>query len=232
MWAQVEQIMRNAANRVVESVIEFVPGLFALIALIVGAVVVAALVRLIVVRALTGIEFDRRAPQIGLGMLAEWSSNKSASEFLGRATQWVILVLGLLVALTALDAAVPSQFALSMFEYAPHVLAALIILAVGSVLAQFFARAVLIGAVNMQIQSARLLSLGVKWLILVVAAAMALEQLRIGRQIVMLAFGIIFGGAVLATALAVGLGAKDAVGRSIERHLRRSDRPQDHVDHV
>ncbi len=233
MLAQVERIAIEATDRIVTSVAAFLPGVFALLGLLIGAVVVAILLRTLVHRALVGIEFDRRAPYWGLGLLSEWSPAKSASAFVARAVQWIVLLCGLLIALTALDAAIPSQFALSVFEYVPNVLAAMIILAVGSVLAQFFARAVLIGAVNMQIHSARLLSLSVKWLVLIVAAAMALEQLRIGRQILMLAFGILFGGVVLASALAIGLGATDAVGRALDRELHRgSPADRDHLDHV
>ena len=232
MLAQVERIASQATDRIVTSVAAFLPGVFALVALLVGAVIVAIVLRAVVQRALMGLDFDRRAPHWGLGLLTEWSPAKSASAFVARAVQWLVLLCGLLIALTALDAAIPSQFALSVFEYVPNVLAALLILAVGSMLAQFFARAVLIGAVNMQIRSARLLSLAVKWLVLIVATAMALEQLRIGRQILMLAFGILFGGIVLATALAIGLGAKDAVGRALERELRRTDADRDRLDHV
>jgi hypothetical protein len=233
MLAQIERIATQATDRIVTSVAAFLPGLFALFGLLVGAVVVAIVLRTLVFRALSSLDFDRRAPYWGLALLAEWSPTKSASAFVARAVQWIVLLCGLLIALTALDAAIPSQFAMSVFEYVPNMLAAIIILAVGSVLAQFFARAVLIGAVNMQIHSARLLSLGVKWLVLIVAAAMALEQLRIGRQILMLAFGILFGGVVLATALAIGLGAKDVVGRALDRELRRGDSPdRDRLDHV
>src|SRR5262245_41023764 len=232
MWVQMERIMSEATNRIVQSVAEFVPGILALFAVLAGSVILAVVARQITIRALAGVEFDRRAQQWGLGKLSDWSTAKSASSFVGRAIQWIVLVCGLLVALTALDAAMPSRFALSVFEYVPHVLAALIVLAVGSAAAQFFARAVLIGAVNMQIQSARMLSLSVKWLVLIVAASMAIEQLQIGRQILVLAFGILFGGAVLAASLAVGLGAKDAVGRAIEREYRRAPQERDHLDHV
>jgi hypothetical protein len=54
----------------------------------------------------------------------------------------------------------------------------------------------------------------------------------IGRSILPLAFGIIFGGIVLAMALAVGLGARDAVGRAIERQLREPDPEEDKLNHV
>jgi hypothetical protein len=140
--------------------------------------------------------------------------------------------LGLLVSLTSLNATIPSQLALSVFEYVPHLLAALMILIVGAVAARFLARSALIGAVNMQIRSARLLSLAVKWLVLLVSVAMALDHLGIGRTVLLLAFGILFGGIVLAAALAVGLGARDVVGRAFERRLRETPSGGDEVNHV
>ena len=73
----------------------------------------------------------------------------------------------------------------------------------------------------------------VKWLVVLFAVAMALNHLKIGGAILQLAFGILFGGIVLAMALAVGLGSKDLVSRSWERQGdKRPDfavTPQDHV---
>jgi hypothetical protein len=43
-------------------------------------------------------------------------------------------------------------------------------------------------------QYARLLSVGVKWLAIVLRLAMALDHLRIAPAVVQLAFGILFGG--------------------------------------
>ena len=92
---------------------------------------------------------------------------------------------------------------------------------IGSIIARFLARSVLIGAVNMNLQYARLLSVGVKWLVIVLAVAMALEHLKIGAGTVQLAFGILFGGIVFALALAVGLGSKELVTRSLEREASK-----------
>jgi hypothetical protein len=56
---------------------------------------------------------------------------------------------------------------------------------------------------------------------MVCTIAMALDHLQIGSGIVHLAFGILFGGIVLALALAVGLGSKELVSRSLERESSR-----------
>lgn len=232
MLTQVERIVLDATNRIIESVAAFMPGVLALVIIVALSIVLAVGARVILLRALRGLDFDERSGRWGLTMLAEWSPNKSLSVVVARAVQWTILVLGLLIGLTALNAAIPSRFALTVFQYVPHLLAALIIIVIGTILAQFLSRAVLIGAVNMQIQSARALSLAVKWVVLVVAASMALEELSIGRQILVLAFAILFGGVVLAAALAVGLGARDAAGRMIERQLGQVGKKESPMDHV
>ena len=188
---------------------------------------------MLLMRALRGLDFDRRTEQWGLAALVGWPASTSPTQSVARVVYWTILILGLLVSLTTLNATIPSRLALSVFEYVPHLLAALMILIVGAVAARFLARSALIGAVNMQIRSARLLSLAVKWLVLLVAVAMALEHLGIGRTVMLLAFGILFGGIVFAAALAIGLGARDVVGRTLERQLRDPPPPgDDEVNHV
>jgi hypothetical protein len=100
------------------------------------------------------------------------------------------------------------------------------------VIARYVGRSVLIGAVNLNLQYARLLSEGVKWLVIVVTIAMALEHLEIAPRIVELAFGILFGGIVFGLALAVGLGSKDLVTKSLERDTRRTEEIQDPLRHL
>jgi hypothetical protein len=232
MLEQTNQIMSQAAGRIANNLAEFLPGVvvFGLIVLVFGVLAIA--VRLLTQRLLRSIDFDRRAAPLGLSFLGDWSVAGSPSVALARLVFWTIVVLGLLAGLTALDATMPSQFALTIFDYMPDLLAALVILLVGNILARFLARSVLISAVNMQIQAARLLSIGVKWLVLVLAGAMALEHLRIGRQILVLAFGILFGGIVLALALAVGLGSKEVVSRSLERQIREAGDERDKLNHL
>lgn len=224
------QALRQAAARGIEGVANFLPGALVFLVLLLGSFLVAIAVRYAILRALRGLDLDRRAELLGFS-IAEWTPSRSAAQFFASAGYWVVLAVGLLLGLTALDAALPSRFAMSVLEYIPDLAAAAIILLVGGVLARFLARAVLIGAVNMHLQFARFLSLGVKWLVLIVAAAMALDHIGIGRTALLLAFTIVFGGVVLAASLAVGLGAKDVVGRALERQLREQV-PKDKLDHV
>lgn len=230
MLQEVEQAFRLAGTQVVDSIADFLPGALVLLILLIGAVAAALVIRYALVRTLTGLDFDRRADLLGVP-LADWTPSRSASQLVASVAFWTILALGLLLGLTALDAALPSRFAMSVLQYVPHLIAAMVILVVGGIIARFLATAVLIESVNMGIQSARLLSLAVKWLVLIIAAAMALDHVGIGRTVLLLAFGIVFGGVVLAIALAVGLGARDMVSRALERQLQEPGR-KDRLDHV
>jgi hypothetical protein len=232
MWQQIREIFRHAAIRTADNMANFLPGLIVLFVILLGAFVVAVTVRVILLRILRGVEFDRRAQQMGLTLLSESSPTAGPSVLLARTAMWLILVLGLLVGISALDATMPAQFALKVFQYVPNVLAALAILIAGNLISRFLARSVLIAAVNLQIQAARVLSTGVKWLVLILAWAMALEHLRIGGRILTLAFGILFGGIVLALAIAVGLGSKEIVTKSLERQLREPGERPDKLTHV
>jgi len=64
--------------------------------------------------------------------------------------------------------------------------------------------------------------------------AMALEHLKIAPAIVQLAFGILFGGIVFALALAVGLGSKEFVTKSLERDAKKvsSEAVEDPLRHL
>src|SRR5262245_61646065 len=153
MWAQVERIFRQATAQIGDYIANFLPGLLVSLTLVLVAFVIALVTRILLLRALRGIDFDRRAEQVRLSALLGWPAATSLSQTLARVVYWTILILGLLVALTALNATIPSQLAMSVFHYVPHLLAALMILVVGVIAARFLARSVLIGAVNLQIQS-------------------------------------------------------------------------------
>jgi hypothetical protein len=222
MSTQVNGVLHQMLARIAKSVADFVPGLLAFLVVLVFAIVIAAIVRRVFRSSLRRIDFDRRVTQWGFSELTEWSPGHSPALLMAGLSYWLIILVGVLVGLSALDASVTSVLVLRLFNYLPHVFASILIMTVGLFLARFFARSVLISAVNMQVHSARLLSLGVKWLVMLLAGAMALEHLGIGGDIVRLSFAILFGGIVLALALAVGLGSKDMVSRSLERQAGRN----------
>ncbi len=222
MWEQVHQALSQSTTRVLSQVASLLPGLVALILALLVSVAIAAMLAGILRRSLSGIQFDERVLRWGFPSIAEWSPEKSPTLLVSRVTAWAVIFIGFLIGISAFDLTLTSALVMRFFDYLPHVLAAIVVFVAGSLIARFLARSVLIGAVNMNLQYARLLSAGVRWMVMVLAVAMSLEHLGIGSGIIRLAFGILFGGIVLALALAVGLGSKDLVSRSLERETSRA----------
>ncbi len=170
-------------------------------------------------RFLTAAKFDERLARNSISPISDWSPANSPTALIGRVVFWGCVLIGCFIGISAADAAYPGDSQVSTFiiPYITHSVGAVLLLIAGTVIARFLERSVLIGAVNAKLQYARFLSLGIKWLVLVLTAAMVLDHLQIGGAVVELAFGILFGGIVLTLALAVGLGSRDIVSRSLER---------------
>ena len=221
MWQQIELALSQSAQQVLVKLASFLPGLLALLL----AVVILSRHRL-------------PASPRSCAALSSPQSSTSASprNAIHHHLRVVALsqphpaprprrLLGLRPHRLSSSASPPSTPAYSgdspisvfLLPYLTHSIGAILLLLAGTLIARFLARSVLIGAVNAKLQYARFLSLGIKWLVLVLTAAMVLDHLQIGGAVVELAFGILFGGIVLTLSLAIGLGSRDIVSRSIER---------------
>jgi uncharacterized membrane protein len=225
MWDQVGRSLNESTVRVLSQLASLLPGMLALVVALLFSALLAWLIALVVRRFLVSVRFDEQLERRGFTMVAEWSPQQSPTLLLTRVISGSIVLLGFVTGLAAFDATLTSQLAFHLFGYLPHIVAAILVILVGGIVARYLARNVLIEAVNMNLQYARLLSLGVKWMVMVLSIAMALEHLQIGSGIVHLAFGILFGGIVFSLSLAVGLGSKELVTRSLERESGRAVAP-------
>jgi len=221
--------LHNSFYRVLSLLIAVLPGILAFFVAVLIFTALGMGISAVLRRALGWVRFDERIAR----NVAAWAPSSSPTELFARASFWGCVLMGLVIGVSAFDASYDAEtnVPVRLLPYVTHAIAALIVLLVGTVVARFLARSVLISAVNAQLQYARFLSLGVKWLVLVLTAAMVLDHLEIGGTVVELAFGILFGGIVLTLSLAVGLGSRDLVTRSLERGVERAgDRPA--VPHV
>jgi hypothetical protein len=224
MWNQVGGTLSNSMAQAMGRFASLLPGILAFLVAVVLFSLIGWLLAWAVRRILIALHFDERLGR-GTEAVTEWSPRQTPAGLAARLVFWVFVVIGIAVGADAFGASSHSRIAEGLLAYLPRLIGAGVILLVGNIVARFLSRGVLIGAVNMNLQYARLLSLGIKWLVLVLTAAMALDHLEIGRQIVDLAFGILFGGIVLSLALSVGLGSRELVSRSIERETSRAAAP-------
>ena len=216
-------IVLDAIRDVAHRILFVTPRLLAALTLILVGWAVAALVRRVAVRILAAAKLDVRCARWGLGgVLGHGTHALSPSELVGRLAYWAILFIALLTAIEALEMPGTTGAATALLQFLPHLIVAVVVVVSGWVLAQFLAQAVLIAAVNAQVAGASLLAAVSRWLVLSVAAAVALTEVGVAREMVLLVFGIAFGGAVLALSLAFGLGARDLARQALESYIGRA----------
>lgn len=224
MWQQVHSALSQSAHRVLFKLASFLPGLLALLVAVIVLALVGAALAALLRRILVSAKFDERMARNSTDALSDWSPSGSPTLLVARIVFWACVVLGFIIGISAFDASSNgSQISAFLLPYLTHSVGAIVLLIIGNLIARFLERSVLIGAVNARLQYARFLSLGIKWLVLVLTAAMVLDHLEIGGAIVELAFGILFGGIVLTLALAVGLGSREMVSRSLEKNVERTE---------
>lgn len=221
MWEQVEQSLHSSMGRVMNQIATLLPGILAFIVAFLLFLLIGWLLAVIVRRILAVFHFDERVSR-GANAIAEWSPRATPSLLISRVVFWCFVIAGIMVGVSAFEAGTSEHIVSGwILGYVPRVVGAAILLLAGNVLARFVSRSVLITGVNLNLSYARLLSMGVRWMILVLTGAMVLDHLALGGAIVELGFGILFGGIVLALSLAVGLGSRDLISRSLERETSR-----------
>jgi hypothetical protein len=218
MWERIQTTFLQAVDRTMQAVARLLPGLLVMLVLLLLTAAAAALASALTRRICTRLGLDRRLREWGMAAPAQ-ADQMGPTRMVARVVAWAIVATGFLVGLSVFESTATSSLALRLLDYVPRTLVALLILAAGVAGSRALERSVLIGAVNMGLHSARLIGLGARWLLLILSSAMALDHLGIGGAIVPTAFAILFGGIVLSLALAIGLGAKDLVARSLERRL-------------
>lgn len=217
MWERLKDVFAEAFQRLGAVLAADLPGIVAMIVVIVTAIFVAFAVSRGLHWALSRVGFDARARQWGMTTGVSGEPHRQPTALIARGAFWVVIALGIALALAVLGAGTTSTLGMSLLAFVPRLVVGVVVLLVGVGVARLLERNVLIGAVNQGIRQARLVSLSVKWIILVLAAAMSLQHVEIGGSLPTIAFAIVVGGIVLAAALAVGLGARDVVGRSLDR---------------
>jgi len=222
-------------NRFLGKVLIFLPNLLAMITILIIGFLLAWMVKIILVRFLRAIQFDKFSEQWGLKrILSKGGISYSPTNLLGRFSYWVIVLIALILGINALEVAATQSLITQFFNFLPHLFTALGILVIGYLIGVFLGQATLIAAVNAQMESAKILSRAVRWFIIILSLTMALYHLGIAEKVIVAAFSITFGGIVLALAIAFGWGGRELAKEFLEglaRGKNKKDREKDQISH-
>ena len=233
MEAFFENVLLDPMKQFLETAAAFIPNLLTGLFLLILGLVVAWFVKLFIVRFFRVIQVDTVFEKSGAaGAFRNLGIKDSLSGLIGRLSYWTVMLIFLTMALDALKTPAVEEFLARFFLYLPNVFVAVIVIVIGYLVGNFLGRATLIASVNANLPISSFLARFVKITVYITAASMALELLGIGKDTVLVAFAIVFGGIVLAFAIAFGLGAQDAARKYLEKKLEEKDRKPDDIEHI
>ena len=183
----------------------FLPKLIGAVAILIVGWLVAKLLYFVVVRGLKAVSFHKLTDAAGFDdFLKKGGTRMGTVDVLGAMVYWLAILMTLLTAFNVLGLTALSTLFGRVAEFVPDVIVAMLALTIGLYFARFVADAVTAYTRNVGMVDADLVGRLTRYAITVFAVILALGQFNIPDRMLELAFG----GAVLALALAFGLGGQ------------------------
>ena len=218
-----------------ENVLQFLPNFLAFLLILIIGIILGRILNALFLRIFRAVGLDKLSEKSGvMDLIRKGGIKDSVSVLLAKIVRWVTVIIFAIIALRALELPTIEGLFEKFLLYLPNVFVAAVILLFGYLLGNFFGRAALIASVNAGIRVAGVIGRFVKFTVFLLSATMALEQLGIGKETIVIAFAIIFGGVVLALAIALGLGGRDTAKEYIEKKLKgeNEEEKKDEISHL
>lgn len=223
---EVTTVVTGAWNAFATKIMAFLPELIGAIIIFIVGWIIARLVKAGIEKLLRLVRFDTATEKTGVNnFLKKGEIVKAPSKIVGALVYWFIMILVLIASLDALGLPIVSDMLNSIFLYIPNVVAAIIVLVLGMLVGNLLSAVVRTAASNAGLKNAEGLGKISLYAIVIFVSAIALIQLGIGEEIVVSAFGLVFGAAALALALAFGLGGRDVAANYLKNWLAEKKTP-------
>ena len=192
----------------IRQIMEFLPRLAAALGILMVGFVIAKMVERGTDVGLHRIGFDRWMREGGVTEALERAGTTlDPSSVLAKLVFWMVMLLVIILGANALGITAISVLFCELLGYIPSVIAAVIVLTLGILLGEFIKDLILAsaGALPGAVTMAR----AGKGAIVLLSVFMALDQLDIAQDIVLVFFIAVVGAAALAAGIAFGLGGRD-----------------------
>ncbi|EXJ23106.1 Small-conductance mechanosensitive channel [Alkalibacterium sp. AK22] len=199
---------------VLNTILQAIPNILVAIVLLTIGIVLAKFAKDIITDLLRGTGFNRYSSYLK----KSGNVNIDLAKIAGQLVSLLIVLFFLVEALNVLNLAMLNTIVAAFIAYLPNVLFAAIIIAVAFVGGQALASGI------KNATGSPFAGLTVKYILIVFAVFMALDQLEFGSNIVTFAFLFIIGGLSVAFAISFGLGGRDFARKQLERADQKIDK--------
>ena len=187
----------------------FLPRMIVAVAILIVGWLVAKALQFVVTRGLKAVRFHDMMEAAGLDdFLEKGGIKKSTVGVLGLMVYWLAILVTLLTTFNVLGLSALSTLFHRVADFVPNVVIAVLTLTIGLYFARFVADAVTTYTRNVGMVDSDLVGRLTRYAIAAFVVMLAIGQLNIPDRLFDSALLIMFGGAVLALALAFGLGGQ------------------------
>jgi len=202
---------------------EFLPKFIAALAILVVGWMLAKALHFAVVRGLKLVNFATLTDKAGIDkFLKQGGIRKTTTDILGILVYWLVILFTLLGAFNILGLAVVSDLVSRITQFIPNVIVAILILTIGLYFARFISESVVAYGRNVGLEDTEVMGRLTRYAIMGFVIIVSLGQMNIGEAILYPAFLILFGGIVLASALAFGLGGQKWAASQLEKFFKKT----------
>ncbi len=213
-WGEsVSNALTKATDRIVSG---FFPLVGAILIIVVG-LIFAAVLRRVVLELLKLIKLEDLSEKVGLNsILRQANIETTVSDALAVLVKWIVIIIALLAASDFLGLQQVSIVLNNILDYIPNVAVAIVILLLGSVLADFIAAIVRGSSSLLGVKTAKSLAGVARYSIIIFAVLVALSQLGIASHFIQTLWTGLVAFAVISFGLAFGLGGKDMASKILD----------------
>lgn len=200
----------------------FLPQLIGAVVILVVGYIVAKILQAVVGRVLHGIGFDGWMERGGIKQFFDRAQTSyTPATVIGRLVFWFVFIIALTMAADALGISQISAVLGQLVAFIPNIIAAILILVLAALLANFVS-----GIVRGATGSGILASV-VQYGIVIYAGFAALTQLGIAVELTAPTFLILLGAVALAAAIAFGFGGREVAQDIIQKAYERRNEVTD-----
>ena len=222
MFEGIMESLEEAFISMFYATMTFLPTVIVALAIILVGWLLGGVLKRVVVKVFRTMKVNDLLSSAGVDALVERAGYPlKAGIFVGTLVKWFVIAVFFVVALDILGLTAVTDFLREVvLGYLPHVIVAVLILLVASIVAHFASTAVVVAFRTAQVSKPEMFGKVVYYAIVVFAVLAALNQLKIAQELVQMLFaGLVFASA-LALGLAFGLGGRETAARYLDKVTR------------
>jgi hypothetical protein len=214
-------ILEESYRTLFDQIAAFIPNLLgALIILLVGWVI-AKLIKTLIIKFLGIIRVDKVTEKAKVDkFLQDGGIKLSAIQIIGSLFYWLIILIVILAAFDTLGLYGAAELFNEIILFIPNIIVSAFVLIFGFFIASVISQVAVTYLTNINVKHAQAIGNFIQYAFVLFVVSVTITQLNIGKEIISLAFMLLFGAVCLAFALAFGLGARDHASTIVGNFLK------------